>query len=107
MTSPDTIIINTQSIDEFFIDDIKDEESEVGPSNGPSLLRDASLAVAEASELQARATDRTAASSYPRWYDGGGAPRHLLVPRQDDPDMWAVRVKVCTLSITLYLSDVI
>jgi hypothetical protein len=89
------------------VDDVEDEESEAGPSEGPTFLRDDSVALAEASELHARARDRAATSSRPRQYDGGMVPRHLLVPRPDDPELWAVHVKVCTIYAHTVLSDTV
>jgi hypothetical protein len=73
-----------------------DEEGDVGPSEGRAFPRDDSVVAAEASELRAHARAFAATSSSVLRYDGGHVPRHMRVPRPDDPDLWAVRVKVCT-----------
>ena len=82
------------------MDDVEDEESEVGPSRGPAFPRDDSIA--EARELQAHAGDFHATLSDPPWYDSRDVSRLLCMPRPGDPDLWAVRVKVCTIFISHY-----
>jgi hypothetical protein len=94
-------------IDEFFVDDI--DELDAGQSDAGR--RYDCLSATEASELEERARDFTEASHQTRQDVGGKCPRYLRVPAQNDPDLWAVAVRVsasrsiCTYYLTLSRLD--
>jgi hypothetical protein len=82
------------------VDDI--EELEAGPSEDSVFHRDDRLSSSEASELEARVADFARTSCHARWNVGEEVPRHLLIPTDRDPELWAVRVKVSMYSCSMY-----
>jgi hypothetical protein len=93
--------------DEFFVDDI--EELDAGRSDAGQ--RYDRLSSTEASDLGERARDFAEPTHQTRQYVGEDCPMYLRLPAQNDPDLWAVAVRVsasrsiCTYYLTLSRLD--